>query len=490
MKFYKTISMKQLDRFNVEQFLMNNVRPATGCTEPISVAFATSVAYNAIFNQFPYLDQNNQTQFIAVNAVPLFDPNQLISIEIKTDRDVYKNSWAVNIPNTNGQKGMLIASVLGLFSRPHYRLNILKNIQANDIFIARRILDSGKVTVNKVTDAGDKSALNIEVKLIYNVGGQIRSAMVLIQNDHEHISRIVVDNKEVFYNPPCKKQSFEDKFPETLEAMIAILDQLSPATIAEIYKGIEMNLLMAYQGLKNGYGLKYGRMLAGDPNQQYLLNDIMNRDLPMQDKVEIIASAAGDARMGGAPFSVMSTAGSGNQGITALVPIAVVGLLTHKSKEKIAKAALLSHFVTKLCAEYAGYLSALCGCAIKAGLGASAGVAYLLDGTIDQISNAMNLTAANITGIICDGAKEGCALKLATAARTATMSALAALKGVSVPSNNGIVHDHAIDTIKYALEPISKNMVALDMAIVDIMQRKGGSKGPCNPCSMCGQCQL
>ena len=490
-KLKKIISLNEvIEKFDVARFLNNNVRPAIGCTEPIAVAFASSVAYSAIFNQLPYLDKDHQIHFSNATSLPKIDPTQVKSIEIKTDRDVYKNSWAVNIPNTNGQKGMQIAAVLGIFALPYHKFNILKNIDKDDIFAAKLIMDSGKVMVNKVTDSGEKSALHIEVKVTYEINGKNRSATVIIENDHEHISRIMLDDRVVFNNPPKKTVSFIDKIPETLEAMLAILDQLPPNIINELYRGIEMNLLMADQGLKEDYGLKYGRLLAGSPNQKYSVADILNKNLPLQDKVEIIAGAAGDARMGGAPFPVMSTAGSGNQGITALIPVAVAGIATNKSKEQIAKAALLSHFVTKLCAEYSGYLSALCGCAIKAGLGASAAVTYLLGGTIDQISKAMNLTAANITGIICDGAKEGCAMKLATAARASTVSALAALDGVKVASNNGIIHENAIDTIKYALEPISKNMVALDTAIVNIMQRKGGTKGICSDCSNCGACKL
>jgi L-cysteine desulfidase len=188
-------------------------------------------------------------------------------------------------------------------------------------------------------------------------------------------------------------------------------------------------------------------------------------------QVRINVGAAGDARMGGANTPIMTTSGSGNLGIMATIPIAIIGEMKNIDRDVICKATLLSHFITKLAGISCGSLSALCGCAIKAGIGATAAITYLLNGSIEQIHAAINLMAANNTGFICDGAKEGCALKLSTAAGTAIECALLALNGIRVPSDNGIIFDNAENTIK-AIGQVSNCMTPADIEIIKVMNSK------------------
>jgi L-cysteine desulfidase len=188
-------------------------------------------------------------------------------------------------------------------------------------------------------------------------------------------------------------------------------------------------------------------------------------------EVKIRTAAAGDARMGGSKLPVMTTSGSGNQGILALMPVAVIGERHGIDKRRICEAAMLSHLVTCFAASESGDLSAICGCSIKAGFGAAAGAAYILGGGINEINNSINILAANITGMICDGAKESCALKLLTAAGAATESAFMAMSGMKVSPDNGIIFAGAEETIK-AIGEISLSMVPTDIEIVKIMQDK------------------
>jgi L-cysteine desulfidase len=256
----------------------------------------------------------------------------------------------------------------------------------------------------------------------------------------------------------------QEEFPETIDDLLELVQSMTDREKKEVYKGIVMNKKIAEEGLEGNYGLNIGKSL-----QKMAKRD--NTDDSMVIQVRIMVAAAADARMGGASIPVMSTSGSGNQGITALVPIAV--LAEHKDIEydKVCEAALLSHLITKFTHLYSTHLSALCGCAVKAGIGAAAGITYLLNGSTEQINNAINLVVANITGIICDGAKEGCALKLATAAAVATESALMALEGIKVPSDNGIIYENAEKTIE-ALGSISNSMVETDNEIIRLMQQK------------------
>jgi L-cysteine desulfidase len=245
---------------------------------------------------------------------------------------------------------------------------------------------------------------------------------------------------------------------------VGIIQNLSPSEKREVYKGVLMNKAIAEEGLRGDYGLGLGKKLLA-MREKGIISDSVLTD------VRIMAAAAGDARMGGANMPVMSTCGSGNQGITALIPPLVVSERFELNKDRLIESAMLSHLVTKLVSDNSGYLSAMCGCSIKAGIGATAAVTYLMGGDIERINNAINITTANITGTICDGAKEGCSLKLSTAAGTATESAFMALEGMVVPSDNGIVFEKAEDTIK-GIGKISKAMVATDGAIVGIMQEK------------------
>jgi len=165
----------------------------------------------------------------------------------------------------------------------------------------------------------------------------------------------------------------------------------------------------------------------------------------------------------------MSTAGSGNQGITALVPIGVVGRECKFSRQEIGRAALVSHMVTWQADRQFGHLAAICGCAVKAGIGAAAGLAYLIGGNKETVTTAINLMAASITGTICDGAKPGCALKIATAAGMATESAFLAVDGMKIPEGNGIIRNSVADTFAN-IGKISAAMDPVDTSIVSILE--------------------
>jgi len=438
---------------NVLNFLKNNVKPATGCTEPIAVGYAVSLAYYALFGKLP----NN---YEGECREPKYE--NIKKISVKTDRDVFKNALAIAIPGTKGQKGISIAAAMGIYCHPSKELNLFADVTPETIEKANKILGEGKVILEKVEDRAKESGLDIQVTLEYVREGKPEKAYTRLQYEHNNITEIKVNGKSLYKGKQKKGPSDSEKLPDKLEDLIEIVQELTKEEIEEVYKGIEMNKRIAEEGLRSNYGLRLGKQLRALVAKGYLGDSLVT-------EVRIKTAAAGDARMGGANMPVMSTAGSGNQGITALIPILVTGEKFNLNKDKISKAALLSHLVTKYVSNYSGYLSAICGCAIKAGIGATAGVTYLLNGDIKQINNAINIMAANITGMICDGAKEGCALKLSTAAGAAIESALFALNNMEVPSDNGIISKKAETTMRN-VGKIANAMVSTDIEIVKIMQ--------------------
>ena len=437
------------------------MQPATGCTEPIAVGYATSLAYHALFNDS--VKKTEKGIFFPKEA-PEFDNDHLQEIIVKTDKNVYKNAYAVKIPSTGGQKGIPIATAMGLYSEYQKRLNLFNGLSSEVIKKAKKILNSNKIKVSYMQTQTPKPYLDIQVTLKFLIEDQPRSSYVRLQDEHDNITQIEVDGDLLYEGTRKLPQKEKEGFPESIVELLEITRSMTKKEKTEVYKGIEMNKNIAIEGLKGNFGLEVGKAL-----QKIAQLDGSEDSLVMQ--VRIMVAAAADARMGGANMPVMSTSGSGNQGITALVPIAVIGELKNLKYDKICEAALLSHLITKFTHLYSTHLSALCGCAVKAGIGATAGTTYLLNGSLEDINNAINLVVANITGIICDGAKEGCALKLGTAAAVATESALMAIEGMKVPPDNGIIYENAEDTIK-ALGEISNSMVQTDNRIICLMRQK------------------
>ncbi|MDD3647623.1 MAG: L-serine ammonia-lyase, iron-sulfur-dependent, subunit alpha, partial [Candidatus Dojkabacteria bacterium] len=215
----------------------------------------------------------------------------------------------------------------------------------------------------------------------------------------------------------------------------------------------------AEEGLSGRYGLKVGKALG-----KFYRKGAFSNGLAAECKM--YAAAACDARMGGARKAAMSTAQSGNQGISASIPIIITAKLTRYNKKRLIEALAISHMITSYIAYYSGNLSAMCGCSIKAGIGAAAGLTYYLGGSTDQIKNAIKNMSANITGMICDGAKEGCALKISASVGCAIESALLALEGIQVPSDNGIISSNAEKTLQN-IGKVSDGMIGTDRVIVE-----------------------
>jgi L-cysteine desulfidase len=222
---------------------------------------------------------------------------------------------------------------------------------------------------------------------------------------------------------------------------------------------------LAEYGLKHGPGLGVGKALDRLVRQRIIRKDMIQA-------ARIMTSAAADARMAGAKLPAMSSAGSGNHGLTAILPLCAVFDYVDCDRSTLLRAVGLSHIITAYIKAHTGRLSAVCGCSIAAGAGVSAGVAYLMSGSISHIAGAIKNVAEDLAGVICDGAKSGCALKLATAAGTAVQAALFSLQGVNVQSTDGIIDQSPEQTMQNLGTLSTQGMIETDRTILKIMMEK------------------
>jgi len=302
-----------------------------------------------------------------------------------------------------------------------------------------------------------------------------KKILVRLQESHTNINLIKgwdFSNSEhiLFKGDEVSPIQIEDstvlsgEFPTSLDIMRTLADNADLKVLAEVEKGIKLNFEIAEEGLSGKYGIGVGKALKE-------FAKTMNSEDDLFHKVKYYSAAASDARMGGCSLPVMTTSGSGNQGIVAILPVFIVAEKYNKTNEELCRAVLFSHLVDHSCALPIGLFSPLCGAAIKSGMGATAGIVYLMGGTLDQINNAMNMMAGGLTGMLCDGAKNGCALKVGNSAQAAVENAFMVLNGYSISSQNGIIYSDAQDTMKN-IGKISKAMKNIDSKILTIMENK------------------
>ena len=445
---------------DIQKFLQHNVIPVTGCSEPAAVAYAASVACHALSGCTP-------PDYAGFD--PFFAAGKITRIRISTDGNVYKNAANAIIPGMDGRKGPVVAAAAGIFLNPRDGLDLLSGMTPEKRGKALVLALSDRVVhhIDPAIPAGESPDIRVDVTIGSGTGK--RTASARIAGRHDHLARLTLGDKVIYDGGATPGEDPDEKVPVHIISLIRIAESMDAADIDAVYRGIGMNLELSGTGLRHEYGLGLGKKLRVVLQNQ-------NGTMSLVDTVRIASAAAADARMGGAPCPVMSSAGSGNQGITALVPVGIVGRECTFSKEEISRAAFISHMVTRQADRYTGRLSALCGCSIRAGIGAAAGVTYLIGGGAGEITTAINLMVANVTGTICDGAKPGCSLKIATAAGIATECAFLAVGGMKIPPGNGIARQSAGGTLR-VLGKISQAMAPVDSVILGILEEKPAGNG-------------
>lgn len=415
--------------------LRDEVRPALGCTEPAAAALAVAKARD-------------------------FLGGRIHGIHLSVSGNIYKNALAVTIPNTV-EAGLEMAAALGLCKGDAQRgLQVFAEVRPEDVADAKELVRKGAVHVHILKTEG----FHIEAR----VEGERGWAGVFVSGTHTQVIRAEVNGRLVFQasDPLSRPDGKARKLTGySLEEIIQVVEEFSPEKIAFLQDGVDMNLAMAETGLKLSSGMGVGAGLKALMDKGVISSDLINR-------TRMVAAAAADARMAGVDQPVMSTMGSGNQGIGAIIPVALVAREYDFSTEDTLRAIALSHLVTGYVKAYTGRLSTMCGCAVAAGAGAAAAVVWLMGGTTEQVAGAVKNIIGNLSGMICDGAKGGCALKLSTSAGEAILAANLALGGVVISSKDGIIGKSVEESIRNLGRLSTTGMVCAEEAILNIMQDK------------------
>ncbi|MCP3925679.1 MAG: serine dehydratase subunit alpha family protein [Desulfobacterales bacterium] len=431
--------------YSVKDILRMEVAPALGCTEPAAIALCVASA----------------KRLLKIEGEPDL-------IEIWLDPNIYKNGLAVIIPGTEGLFGLDMAAALGFFGGdPDQSLEVLETIDENSIKKSKELIAANKVKVNLLKD---QRGIFIRASIIK--GKEISEAS--IEKVHDNITSLKINGKETIITNPDNDSFIVKNQIEDLEKwlknlafsnLLKLIDDLDQEDLDFIEKGIHYNIKLADYGLKHGSGMGVGKALDRLVRQKLLAKDMMLAS-------RILTSSAADARMGGIKLPAMSSAGSGNHGLTAVLPICAVADFVESNKQNLLKAIGLSHLVTGFIKAHTGRLSAICGCSVAAGAGATAGITYLMGGDIKHIAGAIKNLTVDLAGVICDGANKGCALKLATAASTAVQSALFSLHGVNVESEDGITGHSTEKTLENIGILSTEGMIETDRTILKIMLEK------------------
>ena len=431
------------------QLLRSEVIPAIGCTEPIAVALCTARAKELLGEE----------------------PD---SITVHLSKNVYKNALAVGIPNT-GMTGLPIAIALGAtVGKSEYMLEVLRDATPEAVAYAKAYMLRVPATIKVDYEAPSLLYIHVEV----SKEGQ--SAQATIMDEHTHFVEPGTRNLE------ASGISEIDTTANTL-SLRRVYDFAASVDTTELtflLEGAEMNTAAAETSFANQYGHGLGRLLRPIPNSaasnspqdvQYPIGGTPSAlslfGNTLFTKIISYTCGACDARMSGAMVQVMSNSGSGNQGISCSIPVYLYAKENNCTEEQTLRALALSNLTVIYIKQSLGRLSALCGCVVAA-TGSAAGITYLMGGTYDEITYAIKNMIANISGMICDGAKPGCALKVTSGVATAIFSAYLAMQHSYADSTEGIVEDDIDRTIRNLTRIGHDGMKVTDDLILDIMTHK------------------
>lgn len=420
------------------QVVREEVKPALGCTEPISLALAAAVAA-------AHLEGNVER------------------IEAWVSPNLMKNGMGVTVPGT-GMVGLPIAAALGaLGGDSKAGLEVLKSASAGAIDAAKALLNAGNVAVKLQEPCHDILFARAKV---YSANAW---ACVTIVGGHTDIARIethqgVVFSQDRLVQDDERSSALGVLSTTSLKEILAFVNHAPFESIRFILDAATLNGALSQEGLRNAWGLHIGATLKKQCARGLLADDLSTA-------IVIRTSAASDARMGGATLPAMSNSGSGNQGITATLPVVVVAEYVGADDERLARALMLSHLSAIYIHHQLPRLSALCA-ATTAAMGAAAGMAWLAEGSYDTIAMAISSMIGDVSGMICDGASNSCAMKVSTSAAAAWKAVLMALDDTAVTGNEGIVAQDVEQSISNLCALACHSMQQTDKQIIEIMAQK------------------
>ena len=426
--------MTEIERRQINALVKSEVVPAIGCTEPIAVALCVAKATEVLGKR----------------------PEK---ITVLLSANILKNAMGVGIPGT-GMIGLPIAVALGaLIGKSAYQLEVLKDSTSDTVEEGKRFIDEKRIHIS--LKDGIEEKLYIEVCC---EAGEDKSTAV-IAGGHTTFIYIALNNdillsRQAEVSTEAEEKALDLSLRKVYDfAMTTPLDE-----IRFILETARLNKAAAERSFEGDYGHALGKILRGTYEHKIMGDSVFSHILSY-------TSGACDARMAGAMIPVMSNSGSGNQGISATLPVLVYAEENGKSEEEIIRALMLSHLTVIYIKQSLGRVSALCGCVVAA-TGSSCGITWLMGGTYEQVSYAVQNMIANLTGMICDGAKPSCALKVTTGVSTAVLSAIMAMENRCVTSVEGIIDEDVDQSIRNLTKIGSKGMNETDKLVLEIMTSK------------------
>lgn len=422
-------------RKEIIELVKREVVPAIGCTEPAAVALAVAKA----------------TELLGETPA---------HISVGLSGNMLKNAMGVGIPGT-GMIGLPIAIALGaLVGKSEYGLEVLRDVTPQWVERGRTYIGEGRIEVHLIPET--PSNLHIDVMVSDEKGNEAHTVISMAHTNFVELSK----GKEIlFRSEPVSADSTSEQHTVDLD-MRTVWEFATESPLEEIdfiLQARDLNKAASELGMSENYGHSLGQTVKN-------VGRIYFGDGRLANMISA-TSAACDARMGGASIAVMSNSGSGNQGITATMPVVSFAEDCGASREQTARALMLSHLTSIYIKQSLGRLSALCGCVV-ASTGASSALVYLMGGGYPEVCATVKNMVANLTGMICDGAKPSCSMKISSGVSTAMMSAMLAMEGKCVSQAEGIIHDDVDQTI-HNLTSIGKDaMTATDLHVLNIMTNK------------------
>ena len=411
--------------------LEEELKPAMGCTEPIAIAYCAAVAREVL------------------GGLPE-------KVKVGASGSMIKNVKSVIVPNTDNMKGLEAAAAAGIVAgKQEKKLEVIADVTPEQTKAIRAYLDQTDIKVRHVENG-------VTFDIILTVWKGEHSAQVRIAVFHTNIVHVEKDG-EVLVDIPVHGDNEETLTDRSLLDMEHIWDFANTVDVEDVRSILEpqirCNMAIAEEGLRGNYGANIGSVLL----------DMEGNDVRVRAKA--YAAAGSDARMNGCEQPVVINSGSGNQGISATLPVVVFAEENGKTEEELIRALMLSHLTVIYIKQSLGRLSALCGCVVAA-TGSSCGITWLMGGNYDQVAFAVQNMIANLTGMICDGAKPSCALKLTSGVSTAVLSAILAMENKCVTSVEGIIEDNVDLSIRNLTKIGSQGMNETDKLVLDIMTHK------------------
>jgi L-cysteine desulfidase len=405
--------------------IKNSIQIATGCTEPVAIALNAAAARK-------------------------HTPGTIQKVEIHMDMGLLKNAMFVGIPGVKG-RGVELCAALGMIAgNPEDGMDVLSGIRPEHEEEARALLPFISVSPRE-------GCRELYIETVITTDRE--TTRVITYKNHDNIALV---EHPPFSEFAPRSSGVSERLKEfSLEDMKAFADEVELEKIAFLEEGVTVNKRVAEKGLELGFGRSLSEL-----NRSDLWGDTL---IP---HVQMITGAASFARMTGVQLPVMIATGSGNQGITIFLTVAAAAEKLKVSGEKLLRGLCLAMGVNILAKAYIGTLAPICACGVASGLGASVGIVYILGGTTAQMMGAVRSMIGGITGMICDGAKEGCANKVAISAATAALSAMTAVSNFSISGNDGILADDIHGVFRNMEQLAKQGMTGTNRVILDIMKNK------------------